>query len=146
MTPSQACSTAAASRSWRRKSLDHFKVLNDRFGHDSGDEALAAFANLCRAGTRSHDLLARVGGEEFALLLPDTGEARAVAIAERLRQSMHTHLAAPDGAAVTASFGLATHPGHGSDVEALRGNADRALYDAKSRGRDQTVAYGAASN
>jgi diguanylate cyclase (GGDEF)-like protein len=121
--------------------LDHFKALNDRFGHPCGDEALAGFAELCRANSRSHDLVARVGGEEFALLLPETGEARAVAIAERIRQAMHRQLSSPDGVPVTASFGVATYPSQGTEIETLRRNADRALYDAKLRGRDRTVAY-----
>jgi diguanylate cyclase (GGDEF)-like protein len=122
--------------------LDHFKAVNDTFGHGSGDGALAAFADLCRAQMRPHDRIARVGGEEFVLLLPHTDRSGAVAAAERLRHAMHTHLASPDGKPITASFGVAAHPHDGSDVEMLLGNADRALYAAKSLGRDRTVAFG----
>jgi diguanylate cyclase (GGDEF)-like protein len=124
--------------------LDHFKALNDTFGHHSGDEALAAFAALCRANTRTFDISARMGGEEFAVLLPNTSEEGAVVAAERIRQAMHAHLASPDGTPVTASFGVAVHPNHGTDLETLLGNADRALYVAKSRGRDRTIAFDAA--
>jgi diguanylate cyclase (GGDEF)-like protein len=122
--------------------LDHFKAVNDTFGHRSGDGALAAFADLCRTHTRPDDRIARVGGEEFVLLLPYTDTAGALAIAERLRHAMHVHLASPDGKPITASFGVAAHPHDGSDVEMLLGNADRALYAAKSLGRDRTVAFG----
>jgi diguanylate cyclase (GGDEF)-like protein len=124
--------------------LDHFKAVNDTFGHRGGDRALAAFADLCGAHTRPDDRIARVGGEEFVLLLPYTDKAGAVAIAERLRQAMHAHLATPDGKPITASFGVAAHPHDGSDVEMLLANADRALYAAKSLGRDRTIASGTA--
>jgi diguanylate cyclase (GGDEF)-like protein len=123
--------------------FDHFKALNDTFGHGSGDDALAAFAELCRANTRPHELIARVGGEEFALLLPNTGEAGAMVTAERIRQAMRAHLASPAGNPVTASFGVAAYPEHGTDIETLLGNADRALYAAKSRGRDRIVTFDA---
>ncbi|MEA2229144.1 MAG: diguanylate cyclase [Solirubrobacteraceae bacterium] len=123
--------------------LDHFKAVNDTFGHRGGDGALAAFADLCRAHTRPDDRIARVGGEEFVLLLPHTDRAGAVAIAERLRHAMHAHLTSPDGTPITASFGVAAHPDDGSNVEMLLGEADRALYAAKSLGRDRTIATGA---
>jgi diguanylate cyclase (GGDEF)-like protein len=123
--------------------LDHFKALNDTFGHGTGDEALAAFGELCRANTRPDELVARVGGEEFALLLPNTDATGAVTTAERLRRAMHAHLTTPAGDAVTASFGVSAHPQHGTDVETLLGAADRALYVAKRRGRDRTVAFDA---
>jgi diguanylate cyclase (GGDEF)-like protein len=123
--------------------LDDFKGLNDSFGHRTGDGVLAAFAELCQAHIRPDDRVARVGGEEFVLLLSHTDEAGAVATAERIRRAMHAHLASPDGTPVTASFGVAAHPDAGSDVETLLGNADRALYTAKSLGRDRTIASGA---
>jgi diguanylate cyclase (GGDEF)-like protein len=124
--------------------LDHFKALNDTFGHRSGDDALSAFAALCRANTRPFDLIARMGGEEFAFLLPNTAEAEAAITADRVRRAMHAQLASPDGNPVTASFGVAAHPDHGADLETLLANADRALYVAKSRGRDRTIAFDAA--
>jgi diguanylate cyclase (GGDEF)-like protein len=124
--------------------LDNFKRLNDSFGHSAGDGVLAAFAQLCRAQLRPDDRVARVGGEEFVLLLPQTDEAGAVRTAERLRRAMHAQLASPDGRPITASFGVAAHPDAGSDVETLLGAADRALYLAKSLGRDRTVASGPA--
>jgi diguanylate cyclase (GGDEF)-like protein len=120
--------------------LDHFKDLNDSFGHGSGDEALVAFAALCATTSRSQDLIARVGGEEFAFLLPHTDRKGALCIAERIRERMRTEVVSPDGSPLTASFGVAEFPNHGGDVDTLLAAADRALYVAKSGGRDRTVA------
>ncbi|HEX9985449.1 MAG TPA: diguanylate cyclase [Thermoanaerobaculia bacterium] len=110
--------------------LDHFKVLNDTHGHTAGDECLRAVAaSLEKAVRGSGDVIARWGGEEFALLLPNTSEEIAVAIAERLRAGIE-----PLG--VTASFGVATS---GTDVnpQELVERADRALYAAKRAGRNR---------
>lgn len=123
--------------------LDSFKCLNDRFGHQRGDDALRAFAALLGEHARKGDISARVGGEEFALMLPDTDAAGAVATAERLRKAVRGRLATPDGEPVTVSFGVAAFPDDGNDLHALVGSADHALYAAKSLGRDTTVAFGA---
>jgi diguanylate cyclase (GGDEF)-like protein len=123
--------------------LDHFKGVNDSFGHHSGDEALVKFAALCGASARSQDLIARVGGEEFAFLFPHTDGPGAVCMAERIRQGMRTDVLSPDGTPLTASFGVAEFPDDGDDVDTLLAAADRALYAAKSGGRDRTVAVGA---
>jgi diguanylate cyclase (GGDEF)-like protein len=122
--------------------LDEFKSVNDRFGHRAGDAVLRTFAELCRIYTRPEDLGARLGGEEFAFVLPDTDEADAVLAVERLRQALRTELMAPDGQAITASFGIACFPGDGTDVETLVDLADRAMYAAKTRGRDRIVFHG----
>jgi diguanylate cyclase (GGDEF)-like protein len=123
--------------------LDSFKCLNDRFGHQRGDDALRKFAALLGDHAREGDISARVGGEEFALVLPDTDAAGGVATAERLRKAVRGRLATPDGEPVTVSFGVAAFPRDGQDLDALVGGADRALYAAKSLGRDTTVAFGA---
>ena len=123
--------------------LDRFKVLNDRHGHRHGDEALRTFADICLRGLRSQDFVSRVGGEEFALVLPHTTESAAVLVAERLRRSVAAELRGPDGVAVTASFGVATFPAHGVTAEILLDHADQAMYAAKSLGRDRTIAFAA---
>jgi diguanylate cyclase (GGDEF)-like protein len=108
--------------------LDHFKALNDERGHQAGDRFLRAAAAAWRAEVRGEDLLVRHGGEEFALLLRDTGPGEAAMIAERVRG------ATPEG--VTCSVGVATHVA-GEDAAALVERADAALYLAKRRGRDR---------
>jgi diguanylate cyclase (GGDEF)-like protein len=111
--------------------LDHFKRLNDARGHLAGDMLLRAAATTWRGLLRSVDLVARHGGEEFAVLLPSCGEAHAAIVIERLRR------ATPDGQ--TCSAGVATWDGIES-AEALVARADAAMYEAKRRGRDRTVA------
>lgn len=110
--------------------LDHFKVLNDRAGHDAGDRALCDFADLVRSGLRTGDVAARWGGEEFLLVLDNVGEPRSV-LDRILADSRHTQ-------PVTFSAGLTvTKPGE-DPVELLQ-RADRLLYEAKSAGRDRIV-------
>lgn len=119
--------------------IDSFKSLNDRFGHRCGDEALSRFAAVCREQGRGADFASRVGGEEFAMILPGTDSAGALLATERLREVIHSHLRRPDGTPLTASFGVATYPDHASDCDALLGCADRAMYAAKERGRDRSM-------
>jgi diguanylate cyclase len=116
--------------------LDRFKQINDRFGHAIGDDVLVAMARLLRENTRSADIGARVGGEEFLLVLPDTDSHGAFEICERLRQRVATYpwneLA--EGLSVTLSIGLACAPPY--DPDELTARADAALYDAKTQGRN----------
>jgi diguanylate cyclase (GGDEF)-like protein/putative nucleotidyltransferase with HDIG domain len=121
--------------------LDAFKALNDRFGHRRGDDALRAFAEICREHLRGIDFVSRVGGEEFAIVLPSTGEHGGILAAERVRRAVRAELRAPDGTPVTASFGVATFPEHGTAAEVLLDHADQAMYAAKALGRDRTVGY-----
>jgi diguanylate cyclase (GGDEF)-like protein len=119
--------------------LDDFKLINDRFGHHAGDEVLLAFADLLRAHGRDVDVAARLGGEEFAILLPETGLEGARAVAERLRQSLaglRIRLGERDEVTVTASFGVA-ELAEGQSVDSLLREADTALYQAKERGKDR---------
>jgi diguanylate cyclase (GGDEF)-like protein len=120
--------------------LDHFKQLNDRFGHQAGDEALRLFADAARQNLRQSDALGRTGGEEFCLVLPRTDSAAACGIAERLRQLVET-IAIPGAPAarLTVSAGVATSMASG-DREALLKTADEALYAAKRAGRNRVVA------
>ena len=121
--------------------LDHFKAINDHHGHAAGDHVLVEVGLRLRAGLRPNDLLARVGGEEFALLLPGTGLAGAAYLARDLRAGVAA-LGIPheDGMAgvVTISAGVAARRPMVSDfdVSALLQAADRALYRAKARGRN----------
>jgi diguanylate cyclase (GGDEF)-like protein len=121
--------------------LDNFKLVNDRFGHHTGDEVLRALSNVFRAGLRDVDLAARLGGEEFAVLLPETDEMGAAGVAERLRAALEAlELEGPAGAAlgVTASFGVAVYPEARSSDELLT-QADAALYRAKAAGKNQVA-------
>ena len=120
--------------------LDHFKQINDRYGHQTGDEVLREAAAVIRARVRETDLPARIGGEEFAVVLSGTDVAGAAALAENLRVDLSTLVhAGRGGAAVTASFGVAELP-EGGGLEELIGAADRALYRAKARGRNRVDA------
>jgi len=117
--------------------LDHFKLINDRHGHNAGDEVLRGFANIARRMVRDRDFLARIGGEEFAIFFPDTSCEQAMAICDRLREEMAvTYLRAGRSLVrVTVSGGVAALGPSGID-DALR-VADQALYRAKRSGRDQ---------
>jgi diguanylate cyclase (GGDEF)-like protein len=117
--------------------LDHFKSINDRFGHAAGDYVLEQFATRIRAELRETDLLGRWGGEEFLVLLPNTALDKASAMLERVRsvaQSIKME-SAPD-LTVTLSAGLATNEGGTADLDEIVARADTALYQAKNSGRD----------
>ncbi|HEV7461265.1 MAG TPA: diguanylate cyclase [Solirubrobacteraceae bacterium] len=122
--------------------LDHFKAVNDRFGHVEGDVALQRAAAALRDVTRRTDTLARIGGEEFAVIAPDSDERSAFVLAERMRCAVRDTFAG-EPVALTASFGLAAMPNHASDPDGLVGAADDALYAAKELGRDRTVIHSA---
>jgi diguanylate cyclase (GGDEF)-like protein len=122
--------------------LDGFKQVNDRLGHAAGDAALERLAADLEKWKRRIDAAARVGGEEFALLLPETDERGAFLVAERLRRAV-LRTFSDDPLPITISFGLASWPEHGDDPELLMRAADQALYAAKDLGRDRSVIYSA---
>jgi diguanylate cyclase (GGDEF)-like protein len=120
--------------------LDHFKQINDRCGHQAGDDVLRSAADVIRERVRGTDLAARIGGEEFAVILPGTDLGGAVSLAENLRRDISEGVAVPDAdLTLTASFGVAEHH-PGEPAESLIGVADRALYRAKAEGRDRVNA------
>lgn len=116
--------------------IDKFKLVNDTYGHDSGDVALRMLADTLREELRAVDTAARFGGEEFAIILPQASTEGAVAVAERLRHRIQS-TSIPDVGHITASFGVATFPLHANSRDTLVVTADRALYDAKHSGRNR---------
>lgn len=123
--------------------LDHFKRVNDQFGHQAGDEVLRAFGRMLRESARNLDLVGRMGGEEFAILLGTSDCASGFEFAERvrLRLSSETFTSIPPAHRVTASFGVATANGRAT-LDSLTREADHRLYLAKEAGRDQSRATG----
>jgi diguanylate cyclase (GGDEF)-like protein len=117
--------------------LDHFKQINDTHGHDAGDQALAAVGHALTASLRESDVPARSGGEEFAVLLPDTPLKGATAVAEQLRAAVAAIKLPIEGVHLSASIGVALLGLHGHDADTLMRAADRALYAAKRDGRDR---------
>ncbi len=118
--------------------LDHFKRVNDTYGHEAGDKVLAAFSDLLRRCTRATDVVARFGGEEFVVLMPATDLAQASAIAERIRGEFAACRVAPLPDPVTSSFGVAELKA-GEQGHALLRRADSALYTAKQLGRNRVA-------
>lgn len=120
---------------------DHFKHVNDEHGHEVGDQVLVLLARTLRANLPRDDLLARWGGEEFVIVMPQTPAEEAVAVAERLRQVL-ARVEWPDGLKVTASWGVAqaTTP---AEVDAALREADQAMYRAKHEGRDRVISASA---
>ena len=126
--------------------IDRFKKINDRWGHASGDVVLRTLADALRANVRKIDLPARLGGEEFAVLLPRTGIADAANLAEKLRLALQALVCEPvdsdDTASIrfTASFGVAQiAPGEPGSLDSLLMVADQRLYAAKAGGRNKVV-------
>lgn len=118
--------------------LDGFKAFNDRNGHPAGDIALKRVARALVRTNRAVDRIARVGGEEFMVLAPDSATPGTLALAERLRRAIEIEFSGQD--ALTASIGVASFPSHGVEPESLIAAADGAMYEAKARGRNLVVA------
>ena len=121
--------------------LDHFKEVNDTHGHEVGDRVLEALAATCRHVLREIDVVGRMGGEEFAILLPETAGPQAFEVAERLREAIalaSIDIGAEQPLRVTASLGVATYVEADQWVDTLLRRADRALYEAKRLGRNST--------
>lgn len=117
--------------------LDHFKRINDTFGHDAGDRILCAFCDTVAPILRLDDLFGRTGGEEFACLLPGASAMEAMRVAERIRAAFAMLTAEHGGPYSTVSIGVATSDEAGGELSALLAAADRALYRAKAGGRNR---------
>lgn len=118
--------------------VDYFKSINDRFGHPVGDEVLRCLGDICRQELRCEEMPSRLGGEEFAVLLPETDLAGARLLAERLRRAVSTYeIPALKDHALTASFGISQFTGSEDTLESMMARADEALYTAKRNGRNR---------
>ena len=120
--------------------VDNFKIINDTYGHAIGDDVLKQLGKVLRAGARAHDLPARHGGDEVAVLMPETKMDGALPAIERLRLRLEHELRAPGGRPVTVSCGVAEWSGLGEETGAdVVRRADEALYEAKRKGRNCVV-------
>lgn len=117
--------------------IDHFKQVNDTYGHQTGDAVLRELADLVRKQVRAADTPCRIGGEEIALILPDTEPAQALTVCERLRAAVAEH-DFPHVGHLTVSAGIAGYPGDAADERQLLHLADAAMYSAKQAGRNLT--------
>ena len=121
--------------------LDHFKQINDTFGHPKGDEVLAAVGATLLSVMRESDFVGRYGGEEFVMLLPAADLETGLQVAERVRAAIADIQIFEENRSITASFGVAVFPDHASDAARLIRSADRALYQAKAKGRNRVEVF-----
>jgi two-component system cell cycle response regulator len=119
--------------------LDHFKRVNDIYGHEAGDKVLAAFGELLRGCTRATDVVARFGGEEFVVLMPNTDLKHALATAERIRKVLASTRVEPLPDPITVSVGVAELAA-AEQGDALLRRVDKALFTAKQSGRNRVIA------
>ena len=120
--------------------LDHFKKVNDVYGHEKGDQLLAAVGDAATSSARASDFTARYGGEEFLVLLPNTDLHGALVACNKIRESIERLRVLGAGHSASASFGVAVFPDDATDAETLVRGADRGLYAAKSSGRNRVEA------
>jgi diguanylate cyclase (GGDEF)-like protein len=119
--------------------LDHFKQINDTGGHAAGDRVLREVALVLRSVVRAGDDVVRFGGEEFLVLLHDSGPGGALRVAEKIRATLAARKPVLDGMRVTASIGVAVFPVHGATLDDVIRVTDLAMYEAKAGGRDRVV-------
>jgi len=123
--------------------IDKFKMINDRYGHRKGDEILTQIGKILSVNLRDSDLVGRYGGEEFIIVLPETGEDEAFVVSEKIRKSIETSISLNEDEPVTLSLGVSTYPDHGLNEEELIEKADQALYYSKNTGRNKTTLWNA---
>jgi len=123
--------------------LDHFKLVNDNYGHRVGDNVLQAFAKIAPTGLREHDYIGRWGGEEFLCVLTGANSETAMQVAERIRSAVQEVAVLPDalGLEITVSIGVATYPHDSDTIDELISCADNALYEAKHSGRNKVICH-----
>jgi diguanylate cyclase len=121
--------------------IDHFKTINDRYGHPAGDDVIRAVAGILQESLRENDVPGRYGGEEFGIVLPDTSAAGAEVIAERVRRRIEGAALGRSGIRATISIGIAQLAPDDADYGTWIAHADRALYAAKERGRNRSVHF-----
>jgi len=121
--------------------IDHFKSVNDTYGHPTGDAVLRGVAKILRDKARDTDIVARYGGEEFAIIMPETDAKGALVIAERIREAVKAEVFQTEMGPlkVTLSLGIATGPDYGYEKQQLIDLSDQCLYHAKRHGRNQSV-------
>ncbi|MFN7132433.1 MAG: diguanylate cyclase, partial [Myxococcales bacterium] len=126
--------------------IDHFKSVNDTYGHPVGDQVLRGVAKILRTTARDTDIVARYGGEEFCIVMPETDDKGAKVIAERIRNEVQAAVFDTElgPLKVTMSLGIATFPDHGTDKQVLIDKSDQCLYFAKHHGRNRSVTVGEA--
>ena len=120
--------------------LDHFKNINDTYGHDAGDRVLSAVGKFLQKNIRDVDMVARYGGEEFVIMIPEATKDSAHVLSERLRKQI-AKINIKDLPSITISLGIATYPYDGSNMEDLIKKADAAMYAAKRAGRNRVEKY-----
>jgi len=124
--------------------LDHFKSINDEFGHAGGDRVLESFGKVARQVSRKSDICGRLGGEEFAFILPNTSSEQAWTFADRLHKAVRKTIIMYDGSAIrfTLSIGIAAFAeGEVENIDRSLNLADKAMYQAKKNGKDQSVIF-----
>ncbi len=121
--------------------LDHFKEINDTFGHETGDQILRNFASICTEGLRRADIFGRMGGEEFAAIVVEAGEDEAIAVAERIRKNFALKSITRDDTEknLSVSIGISRLDPVTGSLESAYAAADKALYEAKDQGRNRVV-------
>ena len=143
-TLAQHCSSRNRPLSMLLLDIDHFKAVNDSYGHDAGDEVLKEFSRRMRREVRGVDLACRLGGEEFIVVMPETAMPAALAVGERIRHAIEAEpfpiYQGREAISITVSIGAARLEGPDDTPEALTKRADAALYNAKARGRNQVCA------
>ena len=124
--------------------VDHFKMVNDQYGHLTGDYVLKEIGQIIKENIREIDIAGRYGGEEFAIVLPETDLEGSILVAERIRKTTEQRLikAYDTSLSITLSIGISTYPSNGKQAEELIDKADWALYRAKAQGRNSVVAFG----
>jgi len=121
--------------------IDHFKNVNDTYGHKKGDDALRTIAQLIYASCRKSDFVARYGGEEIVVILPNTISRDAVSVSREINNIVAKQTKKLLGIRITVSIGVATYPGDGENLKKILENADKALYQAKKSGRNRVFKF-----